>query len=63
MYVTALYDLPPCRAWLITQADFDVLNALTLLDNNLFLNEQKFGQGDGFLNCKPRPGTKWAELI
>ncbi|RSH90742.1 glycylpeptide N-tetradecanoyltransferase [Saitozyma podzolica] len=31
-------------------AGFDVLNALTLLDNNMFLNEQKFGPGDGFLN-------------
>ncbi|KAI9634584.1 Glycylpeptide N-tetradecanoyltransferase [Dioszegia hungarica] len=37
-------------------AGFDVLNALTLLDNNMFLSEQKascqslpFGAGDGFL--------------
>ncbi|ORY31759.1 Myristoyl-CoA:protein N-myristoyltransferase, N-terminal domain-domain-containing protein [Naematelia encephala] len=30
-------------------AGFDVLNALTLGDNNMFLNEQKFGAGDGFL--------------
>ncbi|KAK9450339.1 acyl-CoA N-acyltransferase [Limtongia smithiae] len=30
--------------------DFDVFNALTLLDNPLFLNELKFGAGDGFLN-------------
>ncbi|KAI9825864.1 MAG: glycylpeptide N-tetradecanoyltransferase [Thelocarpon impressellum] len=30
--------------------DFDVLNALTLLDNSLFLDKQKFGAGDGQLN-------------
>ncbi|KAL7420444.1 glycylpeptide N-tetradecanoyltransferase [Cryptotrichosporon argae] len=30
-------------------AGFDVLNALTLMDNNTFLTEQKFGAGDGFL--------------
>jgi len=29
---------------------FDVFNALTLLDNPLFLEEQKFGAGDGQLN-------------
>lgn len=29
---------------------FDVLNALTLMDNPLFLEQQKFGAGDGFLN-------------
>ncbi|WOO78026.1 Glycylpeptide N-tetradecanoyltransferase [Vanrija pseudolonga] len=29
---------------------FDVMNALTLLDNNMFLSEQKFGPGDGYLN-------------
>ncbi|EIW67750.1 hypothetical protein TREMEDRAFT_33259 [Tremella mesenterica DSM 1558] len=31
------------------KAGFDVLNALTLLDNNMFLSDQKFGAGDGFL--------------
>ncbi|KAK6907909.1 glycylpeptide N-tetradecanoyltransferase [Kwoniella mangroviensis CBS 8886] len=31
-------------------ADFDVLNALSCLDNNMFLQEQKFGPGDGYLN-------------
>ncbi|KAL1632043.1 glycylpeptide N-tetradecanoyltransferase [Neofusicoccum ribis] len=31
-------------------AKFDVLNALTLLDNPLFLEEQKFGAGDGQLH-------------
>jgi glycylpeptide N-tetradecanoyltransferase len=30
--------------------NFDVFNALTLLDNNLFLDDLKFGPGDGFLN-------------
>ncbi|KLT41550.1 N-myristoyl transferase [Cutaneotrichosporon oleaginosum] len=29
--------------------DFDVVNALTLLDNNVFLEEQMFGRGDGAL--------------
>jgi glycylpeptide N-tetradecanoyltransferase len=29
---------------------FDVFNALTLLDNPLFLEEMKFGGGDGNLN-------------
>ncbi|CAZ85319.1 unnamed protein product [Tuber melanosporum] len=30
--------------------NFDVFNALTLLDNTLFLREQKFGAGDGSLH-------------
>ena len=30
--------------------NFDVFNALTLLDNNLFLENQKFGAGDGQLH-------------
>ncbi|KAK9466038.1 acyl-CoA N-acyltransferase [Lipomyces arxii] len=29
---------------------FDVFNALTLLDNSLFLDDLKFGAGDGYLN-------------
>lgn len=29
---------------------FDVFNALTLMDNALFLEEQKFGPGDGQLH-------------
>lgn len=29
---------------------FDVFNALTLLDNPLFLQDQKFGAGDGYLH-------------
>jgi len=31
------------------QAKFDVFNALTLMDNNLFLRDLKFGPGDGYL--------------
>ncbi|KAI0333481.1 N-myristoyl transferase [Cubamyces sp. BRFM 1775] len=31
-------------------ADFDVFNALTLMDNVCFLQDLKFGQGDGLLN-------------
>jgi glycylpeptide N-tetradecanoyltransferase len=30
--------------------NFDVFNALTLLDNPLFLEQQKFGAGDGQLH-------------
>ncbi|KAG8891204.1 glycylpeptide N-tetradecanoyltransferase, partial [Tulasnella sp. 403] len=32
------------------QAKFDVVNAMTLMDNPLVLKELKFGPGDGFLN-------------
>ncbi|KAI9659737.1 MAG: glycylpeptide N-tetradecanoyltransferase [Alyxoria varia] len=32
------------------KVNFDVVNALTLLDNPLFLQEQKFGPGDGKLH-------------
>lgn len=32
------------------QEKFDVMNALTLLNNPLFLDEQKFGAGDGQLH-------------
>ncbi|KAJ9119010.1 hypothetical protein QFC22_003499 [Naganishia vaughanmartiniae] len=31
------------------KAGFDVFNALSLMDNNLFLQEQMFGPGDGYL--------------
>lgn len=33
-----------------TQVKFDVFNALTLLDNPLFLEKQLFGAGDGQLH-------------
>ncbi|KAJ9101499.1 hypothetical protein QFC19_005152 [Naganishia cerealis] len=36
-------------------AGFDVFNALSLMDNNLFLHEQMFGPGDGYLVSSPRP--------
>ncbi|EPY50486.1 N-myristoyltransferase 1 [Schizosaccharomyces cryophilus OY26] len=29
---------------------FDVFNAVTVLDNNLFLKDLRFGEGDGYLN-------------
>jgi glycylpeptide N-tetradecanoyltransferase len=32
------------------QENFDVFNALTLLDNPLFLEDQRFGGGDGSLH-------------
>lgn len=35
---------------LAKQAKFDVFNALTLMDNPLFLTQQKFGAGDGQLH-------------
>jgi len=35
---------------LADQAKFDVFNALTLMDNALFLQDLKFGSGDGLLN-------------
>ena len=35
---------------LAKKENFDVFNALTLLDNPLFLEEQKFGAGDGLLH-------------
>lgn len=31
------------------QAGFDVVNCLTVMDNQLFIQEQLFGPGDGFL--------------
>ena len=31
------------------QRGFDVVNCLTVMDNALFVHEQKFGPGDGFL--------------
>jgi glycylpeptide N-tetradecanoyltransferase len=35
---------------LAAKLGFDVFNALTLLDNSLFLEDLKFGAGDGHLN-------------
>lgn len=35
---------------LAKKARFDVFNALTLMDNALFLEQQKFGAGDGQLH-------------
>lgn len=49
---TRLNDLMRDLLVVAQQAGFDVLNALTLLDNNMFLQDQQFGPGDGFLNCK-----------
>ncbi len=36
--------------WILSQAHFDVFNALTLHDNPLFLEDLKFGAGDGQLH-------------
>lgn len=38
---------PICYSFL--QADYDVFNALDLMENSEFLEELKFGQGDGNL--------------
>ncbi|GAA5938283.1 hypothetical protein JCM3775_002937 [Rhodotorula graminis] len=35
---------------LVSRAGFDVLNTLTIQDNSLFLEDLKFGKGDGFLH-------------
>ncbi len=35
---------------LAKQGNFDVFNALSILDNVLFLEQQKFGPGDGQLH-------------
>lgn len=35
---------------LAKKQDFDVFNALSLMDNSLFLEQQKFGPGDGQLH-------------
>ena len=35
---------------MVLQAKFDVFNALTLQDNPLFLDQLKFGSGDGMLH-------------
>lgn len=45
-----LTDLVGDAIILADQAKFDVFNALTLMDNPLFLQELKFGSGDGLLN-------------
>ncbi|KAI9841594.1 MAG: glycylpeptide N-tetradecanoyltransferase [Sclerophora amabilis] len=45
-----LNDLIADALVLAKQLNFDVLNALTLLDNPLFLEKQKFGKGDGQLH-------------
>jgi len=45
-----LTDLIGDAIILADQAKFDVFNALTLMDNPLFLQELKFGSGDGLLN-------------
>ncbi|KZV85284.1 N-myristoyl transferase [Exidia glandulosa HHB12029] len=45
-----LNDLMQDALTVADQAKFDVFNAMTTMDNNLFLSEQKFGQGDGMLN-------------
>lgn len=39
-----------CPRILYAQAKFDVFNALTILDNTLFLSDLQFGPGDGYLH-------------
>ncbi|KAJ7581232.1 N-myristoyl transferase [Mycena floridula] len=45
-----LRDLISDAAVVANNAKFDVFNALTLMDNNSFLQHLKFGVGDGHLN-------------
>lgn len=45
-----LNDLMQDALTVADQAKFDVFNAMTLMDNDLFIADQKFGQGDGMLN-------------
>ncbi|KAJ4384229.1 glycylpeptide N-tetradecanoyltransferase [Didymella sp. IMI 355093] len=47
---TRLNSLMKDALILAKKADFDVFNALTLHDNPLFLEEQRFGAGDGSLH-------------
>jgi len=45
-----LYDLVGDALVIARDAEFDVFNALTLMDNWSFLEDHKFGKGDGLLN-------------
>lgn len=45
-----LNDLIQDALILAKLANFDVFNALSLMDNGLFLEQQKFGAGDGQLH-------------
>ncbi|KAI8074080.1 type-i n-myristoyltransferase [Gongronella butleri] len=45
-----LNDLVADALVMAKKLDFDVVNALRLMDNQTFLSSQKFGSGDGFLN-------------
>ncbi|KAH8881687.1 Glycylpeptide N-tetradecanoyltransferase [Thozetella sp. PMI_491] len=47
---TRLNELVMDALILAKQNNFDVFNALSILDNGLFLEEQKFGAGDGQLH-------------
>ncbi|KAH6665322.1 glycylpeptide N-tetradecanoyltransferase [Plectosphaerella plurivora] len=47
---TRLNDLVHDALILAKKYNFDVFNALSLMDNGLFLEEQKFGPGDGQLH-------------
>lgn len=49
-YSSHLNNLVNDALILAKRYNFDVFNALTLMDNNLFLEEQKFGPGDGQLH-------------
>jgi glycylpeptide N-tetradecanoyltransferase len=49
-YQKRLHSLIQDALILAKNLGFDVFNALTLLDNSLFLEDLKFGAGDGHLN-------------
>lgn len=50
LQILCLTDFSICITKSYWQSHFDVFNALTLLDNPLFLEQQKFGPGDGQLH-------------
>lgn len=50
VYEARLKELMTDAMIIAKKANFDVFNALTLMDNPAFLEDLKFGPGDGFLN-------------
>lgn len=48
MWKRVKYGMETDMSWV--QADFDVFNALDLMENSQFVQDLKFGPGDGLLN-------------
>lgn len=49
LYNTFIHSQPTYNFCKLFQSEFDVFNALDLMENSQFLDELKFGQGDGNL--------------